>query len=129
MELSTQILMFDAIQQGIQVDVLDRQDQFLKLQLGNHVEYVKNGNMTSKDSYVSPLIMENKTVTKKILQQHGFRVPIGEEFSDIEKALRSYDIFAGKPFVVKPKTTNYGLGISIFKEDGASYEDYQKHSQ
>ena len=65
MELSTQILMFDAIQQGIQVDVLDRQDQFLKLQLGNHVEYVKNGNMTSKDSYVSPLIMENKTVTKK----------------------------------------------------------------
>ncbi len=33
MELSTQILMFDAIQQGIQVDVLDRQDQFLKLQL------------------------------------------------------------------------------------------------
>ena len=103
MELSTQILMFDAIQQGIQVDVLDRQDQFLKLQLGNHVEYVKNGNMTSKDSYVSPLIMENKTVTKKILQQHGFRVPIGEEFSDIEKALRSYDIFAGKPFVVKPK--------------------------
>ena len=31
MELSTQILMFDAIQQGIQVEILDRQDQFLKL--------------------------------------------------------------------------------------------------
>ncbi|PFS69143.1 bifunctional glutamate--cysteine ligase GshA/glutathione synthetase GshB [Bacillus thuringiensis] len=126
MELSTQILMFDAIQQGIQVDVLDRQDQFLRLKLGNHVEYVKNGNMTRKDSYISPLIMENKTVTKKILQQHGFRVPIGEEFNDIEKALRSYDLFARKPFVVKPKTTNYGLGISIFKKAGASYEDYQK---
>ncbi|MGG0219367.1 bifunctional glutamate--cysteine ligase GshA/glutathione synthetase GshB (plasmid) [Bacillus mycoides] len=126
MELSTQILMFDAIQQGIQLDVLDRQDQFLILKLGNHVEYVKNGNMTSKDSYISPLIMENKTVTKKILQQHGFRVPIGEEFNDIEKALCSYDLFARKPFVVKPKTTNYGLGISIFKEAGASYEDYQK---
>ena len=26
---------------------------------------------------------------------------------------------------MKPKTTNYGLGISIFKE-GANYEDYQK---
>ncbi|HDR7916128.1 TPA: bifunctional glutamate--cysteine ligase GshA/glutathione synthetase GshB, partial [Bacillus wiedmannii] len=98
----------------------------LRLKLGNHVEYVKNGNMTSKDSYISPLIMENKTVTKKILQQHGFRVPIGEEFNDIEKALRSYDLFARKPFVVKPKTTNYGLGISIFKKAGASYEDYQK---
>lgn len=125
MELSTQILMFDAIQQGIKVEVLDRQDQFLKLQLKDHVEYVKNGNMTSKDSYVSTLIMENKTVTKKILQQHGFRVPKGEEFQTIEQALRSYDLFSTKPFVVKPKTTNYGLGISIFKE-GANVEDYQK---
>ncbi|KMY53254.1 bifunctional glutamate--cysteine ligase/glutathione synthetase [Bacillus sp. FJAT-27231] len=125
MELSTQILMFDAIQQGIKVEVLDRQDQFLKLQLKDHIEYVKNGNMTSKDTYVSTLIMENKTVTKKILQQHGFRVPVGEEFQTIEQALRSYDLFSAKPFVVKPKTTNYGLGISIFKE-GASYEDYQK---
>jgi len=125
MELSTQILMFDAIQKGIQVEILDRQDQFLKLQLKDHVEYVKNGNMTSKDNYVSTLIMENKTVTKKVLHQHGFRVPKGEEFQSIEQALRSYHLFSSKPFVVKPKTTNYGLGISIFKE-GANYEDYQK---
>ncbi|RHW31390.1 bifunctional glutamate--cysteine ligase GshA/glutathione synthetase GshB [Lysinibacillus yapensis] len=125
MELSTQILMFDAIQQGIRLEILDRQDQFLKLQLNDHIEYVKNGNMTSKDSYVSTLIMENKTVTKKILQQHGFRVPKGEEFQTIEHALRSYDLFSAKSFVVKPKTTNYGLGISIFKE-GANLEDYQK---
>ncbi|WP_342526785.1 bifunctional glutamate--cysteine ligase GshA/glutathione synthetase GshB [Chryseomicrobium sp. FSL W7-1435] len=125
MELSTQILMFDAIQLGIQVEILDRHDQFLKLQLKDHVEYVKNGNMTSKDSYVSTLIMENKTVTKKILQQHGFRVPNGEEFQSIEQALLSYDLFSSKPFVVKPKTTNYGLGISIFKE-GANYDDYKK---
>ncbi|MFP3844860.1 bifunctional glutamate--cysteine ligase GshA/glutathione synthetase GshB [Priestia filamentosa] len=125
MELSTQILMFDCIQQGIQVEILDRQDQFLKLKLKDHVEYVKNGNMTSKDNYVSTLIMENKTVTKKILHQHGFRVPKGVEFHTIDQALRSYRLFSTKPFVVKPKTTNYGLGISIFKE-GANYEDYQK---
>ncbi|MGO4890499.1 bifunctional glutamate--cysteine ligase GshA/glutathione synthetase GshB [Anaerobacillus sp. MEB173] len=125
MELSTQILMFDAIQQGIQVEILDRKDQFLKLKLKDHVEYVKNGNMTSKDNYVSTLIMENKTVTKKILHQHGFRVPKGEEFQTIDQALRSYHLFSTQPFVVKPKTTNYGLGISIFK-DGANYEDYQK---
>ncbi|GKV64086.1 MULTISPECIES: bifunctional glutamate--cysteine ligase GshA/glutathione synthetase GshB [unclassified Sporosarcina] len=125
MELSTQILMFDAIQQGLQVEILDRQDQFLKLKLHDHIEYVKNGNMTSKDSYVSPLIMENKTVTKKILHQQGFRVPLGDEFNDIEDALRAYEVFSAKPFVVKPKTTNYGLGISIFK-DGAGYDDYQQ---
>lgn len=125
MELSTQSLIFNAIQQGVEVEILDRKEQFLKLQLKDHIEYVKNGNMTSKDNYVVPLIMENKTVTKKILKQHGFRVPNGEEFDDIEKALRSYNIFSNKPFVVKPKTTNYGLGISIFKDE-TSYEDYEK---
>lgn len=125
MELSTQILIYDCLQQGVKVELLDRQDQFLKLQLHDHVEYVKNGNMTSKDTYISSLIMENKTVTKKILQQHGFRVPKGEEFQTIDQALCSYDLFSSKSFVVKPKTTNYGLGISIFKE-GSNYEDYQK---
>lgn len=125
MELSTQILIFDAIQQGIKVEILDRQDQFLKLKLDDHTEFVKSGNMTSKDSYVSTLIMENKTVTKRILHQHGFRVPLGEEYNTIEDALRSYELFASKPFVVKPKSTNFGLGISIFK-DGATYEDYEK---
>ncbi|ARK21732.1 bifunctional glutamate--cysteine ligase GshA/glutathione synthetase GshB [Sporosarcina ureae] len=125
MELSTQILMFDAFQHGIEVEILDRQDQFLKLKLRDHVEFVKNGNMTSKDTYVSTLIMENKTVTKKILHQEGFCVPGGDEFNNIEDALRAFEMFAKTPFVVKPKTTNYGIGISIFK-DGASYEDYKQ---
>lgn len=65
MELSTQILLFDAIQKGIEVSVLDETDQFLKLAVKDHIEYVKNANMTSKDQYIVPLIMANKTVTKK----------------------------------------------------------------
>lgn len=66
MELSTQIMMFDAIQNGVKVEVLDENDQFLKLTYQGKVEYVKNANMTSKDSYIVPLLMENKTVTKSI---------------------------------------------------------------
>ncbi|HAQ4563110.1 TPA: bifunctional glutamate--cysteine ligase GshA/glutathione synthetase GshB [Enterococcus faecium] len=124
MELSTQIFMFDAIQKGVQVKVLDESDQFLRLQFQDHVEYVKNANMTSKDSYIVPLIMENKTVTKKVLKEAGFRVPGGAEFSSMEEAVKAYPRFAEQAFVVKPKSTNYGLGITIFKE-GASLEDYQ----
>lgn len=124
MELSTQIFMFDAIQKGVQVKVLDESDQFLRLQFQDHVEYVKNANMTSKDSYVVPLIMENKTVTKKVLKEAGFRVPGGAEFSSMEEAVKAYPRFAEQAFVIKPKSTNYGLGITIFKE-GSSLEDYQ----
>ena len=124
MELSTQIFMFDAIQKGVQVKVLDESDQFLRLQFQDHVEYVKNANMTSKDSYIVPLIMENKTGTKKVLKEAGFRVPGGAEFSSMEEAVKAYPRFAEQAFVIKPKSTNYGLGITIFKE-GASLEDYQ----
>lgn len=125
MELSTQMLLFNAIQKGINFDILDEQDQFLKLWHKDHVEYVKNGNMTSKDNYVVPLAMANKTVTKKILADAGFPVPAGDEFISLEQGLAYYPLIKNKQIVVKPKSTNFGLGISIFQEP-ASLENYQK---
>ncbi|NQJ21906.1 bifunctional glutamate--cysteine ligase GshA/glutathione synthetase GshB [Streptococcus suis] len=125
MELSTQMILFDAIQMGLHVEILDEEDQFLKLWHGDHVEYIKNGNMTSKDNYVIPLAMANKVVTKKILDQAGFPVPAGAEFANKEEALRYYGQVASSAIVVKPKSTNFGLGISIFQEP-ASLADYEK---
>ncbi|MDU6560683.1 MAG: bifunctional glutamate--cysteine ligase GshA/glutathione synthetase GshB [Streptococcus vestibularis] len=125
MELSTQMLLFDAIQKGIHFEILDEQDQFLKLLHKDHVEYVKNGNMTSKDNYVVPLAMANKTVTKKILADAGFPVPAGDEFTSLEQGLAYYPLIKDKQIVVKPKSTNFGLGISIFQEP-ASLDNYQK---
>ena len=61
MELSTQALLFDAIQKGLNIEILDERDQFISLQFGEHLEYVKNGNMTSHDSYISPLIITSFT--------------------------------------------------------------------
>ena len=125
MELSTQMLLFDAIQKGLHFEILDEQDQFLKLWHKDHVEYVKNGNMTSKDNYVVPLAMANKTVTKKILADAGFPVPAGDEFTSLEQGLAYYPLIKGKQIVVKPKSTNFGLGISIFQEP-TSLDNYQK---
>ena len=124
-ELSTQMLLFDAIQKGLHFEILDEQDQFLKLWHKDHVEYVKNGNMTSKDNYVVPLAMANKTVTKKILADAGFPVPAGDEFTSLEQGLAYYPLIKGKQIVVKPKSTNFGLGISIFQEP-ASLDNYKK---
>ena len=125
MELSTQMLLFDANQKGLHFEILDEQDQFLKLWHKDHVEYVKNGNMTSKDNYVVPLAMANKTVTKKILADAGFPVPAGDEFTSLEQGLAYYPLIKGKQIVVKPKSTNFGLGISIFQEP-ASLDNYKK---
>lgn len=125
MEMSTQLLLFDALKLGLETELLDSHDQFLKLTHGDKTEYVRNGNMTSKDTYISHWIMANKTVTKKILKNYGYRVPHGEEFASIEDAVNAYALFDRKAIVVKPKSTNYGLGISIFKHP-ASYEAYSE---
>ncbi|MDU8924096.1 bifunctional glutamate--cysteine ligase GshA/glutathione synthetase GshB [Pasteurellaceae bacterium LIM206] len=124
MELSTQALLFDLIQKGITTEILDENDQFLRLQFGEHVEYVKNGNMTSHDSYISPLIMENKVVTKKVLAKAGFNVPQSREFTSAESAVLSFPLFEGKAVVIKPKSTNYGLGISIFQQGVQDKADF-----
>ncbi|MCW9717271.1 bifunctional glutamate--cysteine ligase GshA/glutathione synthetase GshB [Avibacterium sp. 21-599] len=126
MELSTQALLFDLIQKGIKTEILDEQDQFLCLQVGDHIEYVKNGNMTSKDSYISPLIMENKVVTKKVLHKAGFNVPQSLEFTSAAQAIANYGLFEGRAVVIKPKSTNYGLGITIFQQGVSNREDFAK---
>ena len=125
LELSTQILMKESIKRGITVEVLDRSDNFILLKKDGRVEYVKQATKTSKDNYVTVLIMENKVVTKKVLKSQGIRVPEGEEFSSIKEASLAVNRFENTPIVIKPKSTNFGLGISIFK-DGASKEDIIK---
>lgn len=115
MELSTQLLIHDAIQLGVETEVIDRADQFLRLTYEGQVEYVRNGNMTSKDTTISHFIMENKTVTKNILAEAGYSVPGGGEYHSIEKALATFGTYKGQAIVVKPKSTNYGIGISVFK--------------
>ena len=126
MELSTQAVIEDAIKNGIKVTVIDENDQFIRLQYKDHIEYVKNGIMTSKDSYISPLIMENKVVTKKVLAEKGFRVPKGYEVSSLEEAVQKFNYVRNKPIVIKPKSTNFGLGITIFKNGTDSLENYSK---
>ena len=126
MELSTQALLFDAIQKGLKIEILDERDQFLSLQFGDHLEYVKNGNMTSHDSYISPLIMENKVVTKKVLAKAGFNVPQSIEFTDVKSAVENFPLFENRAIVIKPKSTNFGLGISIFQQGVTDRDDFAK---
>lgn len=116
MELSTQLLIREAVKRGITVEVIDKYDNFISLSKNDKNELVKQCTQTSKDSFVSVLAMENKVVTKKILQKHNMVVPNGGEFTDVESAA-SFALMYEKDFVVKPKSTNFGLGISIFRDN------------
>ncbi|WP_209810970.1 bifunctional glutamate--cysteine ligase GshA/glutathione synthetase GshB [Ammoniphilus resinae] len=126
LELSTQLLLKAALKRGIRFEMLDREENFILLQKGDHTEYVKQATKTSLDSYSTVLIMENKVVTKKVLERQGIRVPQGRVYSDLNTALGDYEMFRDQTIVIKPKSTNFGLGITIFAAGGFSRGDFQK---
>ncbi len=117
MELSTQLLLREALKRGISFEILDRKENFIRLQQNGNIQYVKQATKTSLDNYASILAMENKLLTKKILHEAGLRVPKGLEYTQAETAKNDFFLFKEKPIVVKPNQTNFGIGITILKEN------------
>jgi glutamate--cysteine ligase len=117
MELSTQLLLREAVKRGVSFEILDRKENFVRFRKDDNTRYVKQATKTSLDNYASILAMENKLVTKKILEEHKIRVPKGLEYTSAEVAKSDFLIHRGKPVVIKPNQTNFGLGITILKEN------------
>ncbi|WP_018970024.1 bifunctional glutamate--cysteine ligase GshA/glutathione synthetase GshB [Rubritalea marina] len=124
-ELSTQLLLRDAVRRGVRFEWMDRAENFVRLSQGGHEEYVQQATKTSRDRYSAILMMENKLVTKRVLAAAGMLVPQGEVYADLMHALSGFGSFSGIPIVVKPKTTNFGLGITIYPE-GANSQQYEE---
>jgi len=114
-EMSTQLLIREALTRGIRVEPLDEDDNIIRLSTKNRTEYVEQCTKTSADSYITPLLMNNKSVTKMLLSEAGIAVPSGAEF-DEEHAREVLRRFVGVPCVVKPKSTNFGLGVVMFSK-------------
>ncbi len=125
MELSTQILLKESVKRGLGIEIVDRSDNFIKLSNDRKEEYIKQATKTSADTYIAVMIMENKVVTKKILAENGIAVPKGDMYNDKEIAKEAFSEYEGLPVVIKPKSTNYGIGITIFKEP-CSAEMYEE---
>ena len=117
MELSTQLLLREAVRRGIGFDILDRSQNFVRLYRDENVQYVSQATKTSLDNYASILVMENKVITKQILEEHGLRVPKGLDYGDKASAKDSFEYFRERAVVIKPKLTNFGLGITILKSN------------
>lgn len=117
MELSTQLLLREAVKRGVSFEILDRKENFVWFQKDGNTQYVKQATKTSLDNYASILAMENKLVTKKILEEHQIRVPKGLEYTSADAAKADFLIHQRKPVVIKPNQTNFGIGITILKEN------------
>jgi len=117
MELSTQLLLREAVRRGVAFDILDRSENFIRLIRNEQIQYVRQATKTSLDNYAAILAMENKVITKQILKEHGIRVPEGMDYTDRNNAKDDFLYFKNKAVVIKPKSTNFGLGITIIKDN------------
>ncbi len=124
MELSTQLIIKEALNRGIKIDILDEETNFVRLQKGKKIEYIQQATRTSADTYISSRIMGNKVVTKKVLSECGIKVPKGKDFSRIEDAVSGFHNFSEVDIVIKPNTTNFGKGITILKK-GFLFDEYK----
>ena len=122
LELSTQILIDEALKQGIDVEVIDWDDNFIRLKQNGKVEYIKQATRTSCDTYISSLLMENKQVSKLVLKENGICVPDGIAVKSLDQALEQIEMFINKDIVVKPKSTNFGKGVVILKRPYSEVE-------
>ncbi|MCP4298298.1 MAG: bifunctional glutamate--cysteine ligase GshA/glutathione synthetase GshB [Proteobacteria bacterium] len=125
LELSTQSIIKEALNRGIEVEIVDRVENFIRLQKGDRVEYIKQATRTSADTYISALVMENKLVTKRILDENGFCTPKGNVYNDLKSVIADQIKYSGRSAVVKPNNTNFGVGITLLKGDWLEVDYYE----
>ncbi len=116
LELSTQIIVAEALKRKLKVEILDPVDQFIRLSHGGKNEYIQKATKTSRDSYIVSEIMGNKVVSKMILKENQINVPDGGHYFDQNTAFQSFQTYKQKKIVIKPKNTNYGIGITMLTE-------------
>ena len=124
LELSSQVLVRAAQKRGIAVEVLDPELNVIELQKGSQKEIVKQATITKYDTYLSYELMNDKTLTKNFLARAGISTPRGGRFTGREEAINFCLEHRESALVVKPTTTNLGVGISVLvaKRSATDYE-------
>ena len=119
LETSTVVIIKDAITQGVDYNVINEDKSFIELIHNGKREYVFQATKTSRDSFIFPYITDDKFFAKKIMKEHGIYVPEGiminkkMKSKEQEKLISNFD---NRSVVIKPRTTNCGIGITVFEE-------------
>lgn len=132
LEKAAVVLIKDAIYQGIDYTVLNEAKSVVEFELNGHKEFVIEGNKTNRDTYIFPIITDDKLISKQIMANYGLNVPkaiLLDSEMDREEIEELASKFYNKTVVIKPRNTNYGTGISVFdrkanKQDILTAIDY-----
>lgn len=119
LEPSTVCVIKAAIKHDLKYEILDESRSFIKVYNEDKEEYIYQATKTSKDVSTFPFITDNKELVKNILRENNFNTPDG---IILEKKFTKKEIdylinpYIDKSVVVKPNTTNKGIGITVFEK-------------
>ena len=109
----------DAISQGIDYKILNEEKSVVEFSVGNKKEFVIEGNKTDRDSYIFPIITDDKFIAKEIMANASLNVPkaiLLDKEMDQDEIEGLVNKFYNTKLVVKPRNTNYGIGITVFSK-------------
>lgn len=112
-------LVRDAILRGVDYRVLDHRENNSIIEFKKHgkKEYIVGATQTRKDNYIVHYLTNDKFESKEILQKNKLKTPKGIMISKklSEEQLEDlYENYEEKAIVIKPRTTNGGVGITVF---------------
>ena len=107
------ILIYEMLQRGIDVEVLDEDLELIKATYQNHSELIYD-----RDSSIMPynvsVLAGDKGITKRILESNNISVPLGEVFTlrDHDYILEAFRVISS-PVVLKPVHGSHGYDVYI----------------
>lgn len=113
------VIIKDAISQGIDYKILNEEKSVVEFSHKGKKEFVIEGNKTDRDSYIFPIITDDKFIAKEVMANAGLNVPkaiLLEKDMDKEEIESLVNKFYDTKLVVKPRNTNYGIGITVFSK-------------
>lgn len=120
LETATAMCIKDAIACGINYNIIDENKSIVEYEYDNKKECTIQATKTSADSYIFPYITDDKIYAKKLMMANGIKTA---NYVEIDTRMPKNEVNAllkslvGKKIVVKPKSSNYGRGITVLKED------------
>lgn len=106
----SKIIIKEARKRGIGIAILDSEENMFELTCGGAAVTCKES-LSTLTSSIALMRCQNKSLTRKICEQHGLTVPNQIKFTTFDAALLFLE--TEKSCVVKPLDSEQGRGISI----------------
>ena len=118
LEPSTKMLIHDAVMLGIDYRIIDEKRCIVEFIGYQANEVIVQATRTSRDSYIFEYISDDKLYARCVFEDSGICVPktLSVTKSQIEENMEEVSALVDGPAVIKPKSSNYGDGITLFED-------------